>query len=289
MLFACQRGAEQPAASGQDSVAVAESVDSVDASVPKGSCRMVLVCRGVDGEPCVNLPLVLISENGVESNALTDGKGRFESFVGLGDFRVVVKTDTLDISTKAFSGTELVECVSVPCRTIRGRIMEKDGTPLQNMPLHIRTWEKDPTKGRRAKQTLSPEEPFLKTDSLGYYKCALPENVSEIQIRSCGFQLGRIPRKEFLQYPVQNFLFIPFTVRNICSEFAPSYQFFIVTKEGVRVDMQNRTELFAADSMLDSLPRASLVAVDGDENVVRKMSKRNGVFNLSVLSVCRNE
>lgn len=282
-LFSCQQNAENTPNVQADSIAV-EQIDSTEGKIAKDSCAVRIELYGMDGERFKFSKSISLDSQMI----MTDSDGVLDLVLPLGIFRLAVDGDSLDLSTKSYGGTEIKEKIFTRYRTVRGRIMEKDGTPLRYLPVHLQTVVRTKPVGRkRWKTAVSLEEVSFKTDSLGYYRTYVPETIHQATLHSGGLLIGTFSREEALRYPTQNFLFTPFNVRNICGYHIPEYHFYIQNKEtGLSVDMSDYQAFCEYESTLDSLQKVTLVGVGKSGKFARTLRKRNGVFGVGEIRVC---
>lgn len=286
LFFSCQSVVEtekQP-----DSAVITQTKDSVELGLSKDSCRLSLVFQDVEGKLIGSSLEVLLGESFDSLPRMACvSNGRLDTLVHVSDYIVVVANDTFYLTTQNYGGKDLLEQFTLPCRKVTGRIMEVDGTPITKMPLHARISIREKGKGRRWKKKVLPDEPLIFTDSLGYYQMIVPENVAEVSLRTSGFLVGRFVRKELLEHGAQNFLFEPFRVRNLCSDYLPQYNYYLEDNDGVSIDVQDRNTLFASDSLLENTPTITMVAMGYEGKIVRKLKKRNKVFRSTEIRICK--
>jgi hypothetical protein len=288
LFFSCQsvvENAKQP-----DAALITQTKDSVEAGLSKDFCRLSLVFQDVEGKLIKNsLDILMGEEFDSMSRVACVSNGRLDTLVQLSDYIVVVANDTFYLSTQNYGGKDLLEQFMLPCRVVTGRIMEVDGTPIKKMPIHVRISIREKGKGRRWKKMVLPDEPLIFTDSLGYYQMIVPEDVAEVSLRTSGFLVGKFVRKELLEHGAQNFLFEPFKVRNLCSDYLPQYNYYLEDEEGASIDVQDRNTLFASDSLLENLSTITMVATGYEGQIVRKLKKKNKVFRSTEIRICKKE
>ncbi len=282
-FFSCQQHTENSRNFQYDSIPV-ESVDSTKRKMAKDSCVVKIELYGTDGERFRFSKTITLDTQ----IAKTDSDGVLNIVLPLGKFRLMVDDDSLDLSTRECGGLEITEKVFTSYRTVRGRIMEKDGTPLRYLPVHLQTMVRTKTVGRKKwKTSVSLEEVSFKTDSLGYYKTYVPETIHQATMRSGGLYVGTFTREEVLRYPTQNFLFVPFNVRNICGYSIPEYHFYLENSEmGFSVDMHDFNSFCHQEEALESMQKITLVGVGKSGKIVKTLRKRNGCFNVGEIRVC---
>ncbi len=282
-LLSCQQHAENRQETQSDSILV-ESVDSTRRKIAKDSCVVRIELYGTDGER-FRFPKTITLDTQM---AKTDSNGVLNIVLPLGKFRLSVDGDSVDLSTREYGGAEITEKVFTSYRTVKGRIMEKDGTPLRYLPVHLQTVERKKTVGRKKwKTSISLEEVSFKTDSLGYYKTFVPETIHQATLRSGGLLVGTFTREEVFHYPTQNFLFAPFNVRNICGYSIPEYHFYLENKEmGFSVDMNDFKSFCHQEEALETMQKVTLVGVGKSGKIVKTLRKRNCCFNVGEIRVC---
>ncbi len=283
LLFSCQQHTGNSQRTQSDSISV-ESVDSTMKKVAKDSCVVRIELYGTDGERFKFQKSVSLDSQ----IAKTDSDGVLNVVLPLGTFRLMVDGDSLDLLTKEYGGAEITEKVFVSYRTVKGRIMEKDGTPLRYLPVHLQTVVRTKSVSRKKwKTAISLEEVSFKTDSLGYYKTFVPETIHQATLRSGGLLVGTFTREEVMRYPTQNFLFVPFNVRNICGYSIPEYRFCLENREmGFSVDMGDFNSFCQQEEALETMQKVTLVGVGKSGRLVKTLRKRNGCFNVGEIRVC---
>lgn len=269
-------------------VNAADSVisDSV-AFLSKDSVRIKLHFKDFNGKN-IHAPVpVQICFHSVFENKYTNDKGFIDTIIGLNDFQIVLSKDTFYYPVSDYAGDTLKEDFILPIRFMKGRIMENDGTPLSFMPLHIHSKFKE--KGKKDVESFD-DDFIIQTDSFGYYRTYVPENVFRVSIRTCGFLVGFVSRHELLTYPTQNFLFVPYEFRNLCGERTPVYSVSITLPDlDISIPTDIMSEFFTYDDVLESAESVILVAERGNSTLRKKISKRSGIFRNTVFSICMHD
>ena len=214
----------------------------------------------------------------------SDESGIIERVLKLDDYYFMVADETFNI-TEARGGDTLKLSWQLPVYEVKGRIMEVDGTPLKCMPLHVHCQEKRKLRIWRRKETYDRDE-LIYTDSLGYYRTYVPQNTESVTLRSCGFLVGKISRKEMMNYPTQNFLFEPFSIVNVWGDYVPPYTHqLMIPSTNDTINMEDRTAFFACDSLLESLPSVNWIASSRYGKTRKNIKKRNAVFQRTAFKI----
>lgn len=257
--------------------------DSV-APLSKDSVHLKFLFKDANGRNINTRIPVLMCFNSVFETVYTNNSGYIDTIVDLNDVQIVIAPDTLYYPISDYAGEVLLEDFMLPLRSVRGRIMEEDGTPLRFMPIHVHS--KFKSKGKKDIESFD-DDFVVTTDSFGYYRTYVPENVFRVTLRSCGFFVGAITRYELLNYPTQNFLFIPFEFKNLCGDITPAYQMSIVLKDiDLTIPADVMSELFKYDDVLESSSEAYFIAERGSSTLRKKSTKRNAVFRSTMFTVC---
>lgn len=259
--------------------------DSIQA-IPSDSVRVVIEFFDAMGAT-LNIPTKFtVWDDFLPVEVMSDANGTI-SFMAKNDHAVFVSygNDTLATYFDMSGGEVLNDHIQINVLPMYGRIMDNDGTPHQNMPVHVhyRLSKKD-------KSMACESDLVFRTDSKGYYRTYVSTSFHTIVLRSCGFAFGFIPKKEFSQYPKQNFLFNPYEVENRCSYYVPEHELFLCAtlEDGTSktIMAEKWDNLFSEDAMLDNLEEISLLARFETKSYTYKLKKRNGAFRLPKLSVC---
>lgn len=259
------------------------TLDSVP-PLSKDSVHLKFLFKDVNGRSVNTRIPVLMCFNSVFETIYTNNNGYIDTIVDLNDVQIVISPDTLYYPVSDYAGDILNESFVLPLRSVRGRIMEEDGTPLRFMPIHVHS--KFKSKGKKDIESFD-DDFIVRTDSFGYYRTYVPENVFRVTLRSCGFFVGAITRHELLSYPTQNFLFIPFEFKNLCGEATPVYQMSILLKDiDLTISADVMSELFKYDDVLESTSEAYFIAERGNSTLRKKSTKRNAVFRSTMFTVC---
>ncbi len=254
--------------------------------IPSDSVRIVIEFFDAMGAT-LNIPTKFtVWDDFLPVEVMSDVNGTI-SFMAKDDHAVFVSygNDTLATYFDMSGGEVLNDHIQINVLPMYGRIMDNDGTPHQNMPVHVhyRLSKKD-------KSMACESDLVFRTDSKGYYRTYVSTSFHTIVLRSCGFAFGFIPKKEFLQYPKQNFLFNPYEVENRCSYYVPEHELFLCAtlEDGTSktIMAEKWDNLFSEDAMLDNLEEISLLARFETKSYTYKLKKRNGAFRLPKLSVC---
>lgn len=285
-FLSCQHH-ENTGAGEELNAIITQSEDSIANAQRKDSCTLLIQLKGVDDRIIEKVMPISLNSNTDTIKLRTDRKGRSEISVPLNLFSMVVDNDTFLIETTNCGGSELKEQITLPYRTIRGRIMDKEGTPLTQMPIHARIAHREKINKRKFKIVNYENDLTFHTDSLGYYTFVVPSDAFLISLRSCGFLIGKISHEEMQKYPTQNFLFIPFKVKNICGYDIPQYHFYL--NREVNVDMENHQDLFSMDDRLDTIKSIIVVGIGSQNKIVKRVVKRDAVFNVGEFRVCVND
>ena len=286
-FVSCQNGAEEKQ---KEETTLVKSEEKEEQGLSKDSCHLFLEFKGVDGQ-IVEEELDVYMGEDLSSLKLMSSPvmRRMDTIVRVGDYMVVVEEDTFHFPMNDYGGEVIHEDVILPYRTLKGRIMEVDGTPIAQMPLHLRISVREKGKGRKWKKRLLPEEPLVYTDSLGFYRTVVPEEVAEVSLRTSGFLVGKFVRKELLEFGAQNFLFEPFRVRNLCGNNLPQYDFYLENQDGLSIDVQDRKKLIASDSLLEDMESITMVATSDQGTLERTLKKRNKVFRGVDIRICNSD
>lgn len=254
--------------------------------IPSDSVRIVIEFFDAMGATLTIPTKFTVWDDYLPVEVMSDANGSI-SFMTKDDHAVFVTyaNDTLTTYFDMSGGEVLNDHIQINVRPMYGRIMDNDGTPHQNMPVHVhyRLSKKD-------KSMASESDLVFHTDSKGYYRTYVSTSFHSIVLRSCGFAFGFISKKEFSQYPKQNFLFNPYEVENRCSYYVPEHELFLCatlddgTSKTIKADKWDN--LFAEDGMLDNLEEVSLLARFETKSYTYKLKKRNGAFRLPKISVC---
>ncbi len=231
------------------------------------------------------IPITFVDEGATET-LMTDAKGMIRKTVK-SDHVVTLRFGEDEIINyfDMKGGERLDDRIHLNILPMRGRIMESDGTPLQRMPFHIhyRYDKKDRAQGCASDQVVY-------TDSLGYYKTYVTADFHSMVLRSCGFPFGIVPKKEFAQFPVQNFLFEPFEVENRCAYNVPRHE---ITLEipfsggySEFVAWGDWSSLFAMDEALESSETIKVKLSFTKKSYTYKLKKKSGVFRSPLFRVC---
>lgn len=254
--------------------------------IPSDSVRVVIEFFDAMGAT-LNIPTKFtVWDDFLPVEVMSDANGTI-SFMAKNDHAVFVSygNDTLATYFDMSGGEVLNDHIQINVLPMYGRIMDNDGTPHQNMPVHVhyRLSKKD-------KSMACESDLVFRTDSKGYYRTYVSTSFHTIVLRSCGFAFGFIPKKEFSQYPKQNFLFNPYEVENRCSYYVPEHELFLCAtlEDGTSktIMAEKWDNLFSEDAMLDNLDEISLLARFETKSYTYKLKKRNGAFRLPKLSVC---
>lgn len=254
--------------------------------IPSDSVRVVIEFFDAMGAT-LNIPTKFtVWDDFLPVEVMSDANGTI-SFMAKNDHAVFVSygNDTLATYFDMSGGEVLNDHIQINVLPMYGRIMDNDGTPHQNMPVHVhyRLSKKD-------KSMACESDLVFRTDSKGYYRTYVSTSFHTIVLRSCGFAFGFIPKKEFSQYPKQNFLFNPYEVENRCSYYVPEHELFLCAtlEDGTSktIMAEKWDNLFSEDAMLDNLEEISLLARFETKSYTYKLKKRNGAFRLPKLSVC---
>lgn len=254
--------------------------------IPSDSVRIVVEFFDAMGATLTIPTNFTVWDDYIPINLTSDENGSI-SYMTKNDHMVFVTyaNDTLATYFNMNGGEMLNDHIQINVLPMYGRIMDNDGTPHQNMPVHVhyRLSKKD-------KSMACESDLVFHTDCKGYYRTYVSTSFHSIVLRSCGFAFGFIPKKEFSQYPKQNFLFNPYEVENRCSYYVPEHELFLCAtlEDGTsKTIMAEKWEnLFSEDAMLDNLEEISLLARFETKSYTYKLKKRNGAFRLPKLSVC---
>lgn len=269
-----------------DSTIVLQDTMAVDSVAPlsKDSVHIKFVFKDVNGRNISTSIPVQMCFNSVFETIYTNQNGCVDTIIDLSDVQIVIAPDTLYYPVSDYAGDILHESFVLPLRSVRGRIMEEDGTPLRFMPIHVHS--KFKSKGKKDIESFD-DDFIVKTDSFGYYRTYVPEGVFRVTLRSCGFFVGAISRHELLSYPTQNFLFIPFEFRNLCGEITPAYTMSIRLNDiDLTISADVMSELFKYDDVLESASEVYFIAERGNSTLRKKSTKRNAVFRNTMFTVC---
>lgn len=294
LFFSCSSGSlEDVSQSSADSdyllsdslVTDSIPVDTIH-PIPNDSVRVMIEFFDAFGSVLSSPIEVTVIDDYLPSVLLTDNKG-VVSFMAKSDhvIQVVYSEDTLVSYFDMKGGEEMNDHIQLNVLPMYGRIMDNDGTPHQNMPVHVhyRMSKKD--------KTMACESDLVfRTDSFGYYRTYVSTSFHSIVLRSCGFAFGFIPKKEFGQYPKQNFLFNPYEVENRCAYCVPDHEFFLklqMEDGSLRtIPAENWKNLFAADDLLENMNEVSLQVSFAVKSYTYKLKKKNGAFKLPKMVVC---
>ncbi len=267
-------------------VADSIAVDSAHA-IPADSVRIVIEFFDAFGEPMNHPVEIQVEDNFFPDTRMTDRHGTLTYMTHKDHVvYVVYSNDTLVTYESMKGGEELNDHLQLNVRPMYGRIMDNNGTPHVNMPVHMHF-----RSGRKDRTSACGSDVFFTTDSSGYYHTYVPTYFHSIVLRTCGFVFGVIPRAEFESYPKQNFLFDPFEVENRCAYGLPHHDFFIEipVSEGfdnMSVEAKNWPALFALDQTLEMEESVRLKVVFPHRTSTYKLKKRNGAFYVPKLQVC---
>lgn len=267
-------------------VADSLAVDSAHA-IPADSVRIVIEFFDAFGEPMNHPVEIEVEDNFFPDTRMTDCHGTLTYMTHKDHVvYVVYSNDTLITYESMKGGEELNDHLQLNVRPMYGRIMDNNGTPHVNMPVHMHF-----RSGKKDRTSACGSDVFFTTDSSGYYHTYVPTYFHSIVLRTCGFVFGVIPRAEFESYPKQNFLFDPFEVENRCAYGLPHHDFFIEipVSEGfdnMSVEAKNWPALFALDQTLEMEESVRLKVVFPHRTSTYKLKKRNGAFYVPKLQVC---
>lgn len=258
---------------------------SIVQSLSKDSVCFRLSFRDINGSSIpTQIPFGFCLDGGFESQQ-TDANGLFDTIVAIHDLIIATRNDSFYYSLDEYAGDTMNEGISLPVRVVRGRVMEEDGTPLRQMPIHVHSFFK--TDKRKIVDDLFENDLLTYTDSMGYYCTYVPENVFKVSLRTCGFLLGNITRHELLNYPRQNFLYMPFSIRNICADDAPMFLFSVTDQDlDITISADNWDEFFKYDEVFENSQRVVLTAVYGRSRLSKKITKKNGLFRNPSFTIC---
>lgn len=267
-------------------VADSLAVDSAHA-IPADSVRIVIEFFDAFGEPMNHPVEIQVEDNFFPDTRMTDRHGTLTYMTHKDHVvYVVYSNDTLVTYESMKGGEELNDHLQLNVRPMYGRIMDNNGTPHVNMPVHMHF-----RSGRKDRTSACGSDVLFTTDSSGYYHTYVPTYFHSIVLRTCGFVFGVIPRAEFESYPKQNFLFDPFEVENRCAYGLPHHEFFleIPVSEGydrMSVEAKNWPALFALDETLEMEESVIVKIVFPHRTSTYKLKKRNGAFYVPKMQVC---
>ena len=182
------------------------------------------------------------------------------------------------------AGAVVEEEVRLPYFIIKGRIMESDGTPLVKMPVRLH----QKFKRKRGEKEDFENDVLLYTDGRGYYESYVSAEAVGASLRSCGFLVGNCSRSELVNYPTQNFLFEPFSIRNICGEDIPDFRFTMKIEDSA-FDFQDKKRLFEYDGLFEKADAVRITAKSDRTVQTKKITKRNGVFRNPSFTICHHD
>lgn len=217
----------------------------------------------------------------------TNQQGEFSSRFKKGNNLVMTyQGDELISIPSQFDDAEISTVFVLNLLPLRGRIMDRKGTPLANMPVQI--YRK---KGKRGKYDFQDNDPVIYTDSAGYYFTYLRDDAYSIVLHSCGFLVGEISKKEWKTYPKHNFLFEPFSVENTCDGFTPDAHFslsfsFQQDEEPTVVSLRDWTDLFPYHNQLEAYDMLTVYFNCENYTGKRTVKKRSCIFRNQSFSVC---
>ncbi len=267
-------------------VADSIAVDSAHA-IHADSVRIVIEFFDAFGEPMNHPVEIQLEDNFFPDTRMTDHHGTLTYMTHKDHVvYVVYSNDTLITYENMKGGEELTDHLQLNVRPMFGRIMDNNGTPHVNMPVHMHF-----RSGRKDRTSACGSDVLFTTDSSGYYHTYVPTYFHSIVLRTCGFVFGVIPRAEFESYPKQNFLFDPFEVENRCAYGLPHHEFFleIPVSEGydkMSVEAKNWPALFALDQTLEMSESVVVKIVFPHRTSTYKLKKRNGAFYVPKMQVC---
>lgn len=267
-------------------VADSIAVDSAHA-IHADSVRIVIEFFDAFGEPMNHPVEIQLEDNFFPDTRMTDRHGTLTYMTHKDHVvYVVYSNDTLITYENMKGGEELTDHLQLNVRPMYGRIMDNNGTPHVNMPVHMHF-----RSGWKDRTSACGSDVLFTTDSSGYYHTYVPTYFHSIVLRTCGFVFGVIPRAEFESYPKQNFLFDPFEVENRCAYGLPHHEFFleIPVSEGydkMSVEAKNWPALFALDQTLEMEESAVVKIVFPHRTSAYKLKKRNGAFYVPKMQVC---
>lgn len=209
--------------------------------------------------------------------AMTDEKGELMRVCKLGTYLLIVNRSDTFMVTPSMGGDTLSITWNLPLKELKGRVMETDGTPLRDMPLHIHY--KTLGKKKRGWKDSFVNDELIHTDSMGYYLTYVPANSATVSLRTCGFLVGTVSRYELIHYPMQNFLYEPFNIENAWGDYVPPYQHRLVvvaTKDTIPMD--DWAVFFSYDSLLESVPSIRWIATSEHGTTRKNIRKQNAVF-----------
>lgn len=265
---------------------VADSLSKRAAAIASDSVRLVVEFSDASGKPLSKaIPITFIDD--AQSVVLTtDETGTIQHMVK--SDHVVTLMYGEDEVMNYFDmkgGEELNDHIRLNILPMRGRIMDNNGVPHQKMPLHIhyRYNKKDRSLG-------CANDLVVYTDTLGYYKTYVTTDFHSMVLRSCGFVFGVVPKREFTEFPVQNFLFDPFDVENRCAYNVPRHEYIVQIpfSEGYSEDvpLHDWSRLFAMDEALEASETIKVKLSFPTKSYTYKLKKKGGAFREQVFRVC---
>lgn len=267
---------------------VTDSVLTGEATaVAPDSFRVMIEFFDAFGESMRHPIEIQLEDNFFPDVRMTDARGML-TYTAHKDHTVYVvyANDTLITYENMKGGEEFNDHLQLNVRPMYGRIMDNDGTPHVNMPVHMHF-----RSGKKDRTSSCGSDMFFQTDSAGYYHTYVPTSFHSIVLRSCGFVFGVIPRREFESYPKQNFLFNPFEVENRCAYNVPPHDFTIdiPVDDGFDKMTVNATDwpaLFALDQTLEAEESVVVRVAFPQRTYSYRVKKRNGAFYVPKMQVC---
>lgn len=270
------------------SVVLSDSLvlDTMSRAIPSDSVRLVIELFDANGSALrTPIPVTFVDDSYSEDLQCDEH----------GIIRRTVKKDHVvslmygeDVIMSYFDmkgGEELNDHIRLNILPMRGRIMDNEGVPHKKMPVHVhhRYNKKDRT-------TACDKDMLFYTDSLGYYKTYVSADFHSLVLHTCGFSLGAISKKEFTDYPKQNFLFDPFEVENRCAYNVPRHEFVVEVPfsetETEPIPLKDWGRFFSMDEILESSESVRVRVIFPHKTYTYKLKKRNGTYRVPVMTVC---
>lgn len=265
---------------------VKDTLSSQAMAISPDSVRLVVELFDAKGAPLKTPIPVTWEEDSYSETLMSDGNGMITRMVKRDHYVSLMYGEEPIMSYFDMKGGEVVnDHIQLNILPMKGRIMDNSGVPHQKMPIHIHY-----RFNRKDRSLACEKDQTFYTDSLGYYRTYVAAEFHSISLHTCGFPLGVISKKEFVEYPKQNFLFEPFEVENRCAYNVPRHDFFLEVplSDGSthEVRMRDWSKFFSLDETLENDETVKLKVIFDRRSYTYKLKKKNGLFRIPIIRVC---
>lgn len=295
-LLACQGADSERASQEVLSDSISSSLDSLPSlnanSISKDSFLLSLLFKDVNGRVIAPNDSIALFMGGTDTILFAlDSLLPLNILCPIGQsIELYTTNDSFLIPMQQKGGVEVKKEIYLSdWVALQGRIMDVDGTPHQAMPIKLHAQYKK----RESKANYSNDLSF-QTDSLGYYSVTIPSKARKVVLRCCGFLVGEITKKEWMNYPTHNFLFNPFELENLCSDSIPEGEFTVIVPsesgwENPELIYKNRNDWNSFFQECEVLEQEDLIAIQFETqnlNQTKKIRKRNAYFRDPIVRIC---